>query len=343
MRFFSFSGFSMLVACLFSLSLHAQFWGAKQPRPIETPKDSLKKGDFTWAPQLAPAGPILVTVSLDEQMAYTYRNGVLIGVARVSTGKKGHETPTGVFHTILKDINHHSSKYNNASMPYTEKFTSSGIALHAGGLPGYPSSHGCVHLPSEYARLLYKESPIGMTVVVTNNVKFPEAVDHPAFLSQINTDGKIQEHERLSSKETYRWKPALSMRGPVSMLISRADQRLVVVRNGIEIGRCKISIANEKDSIGTFVYMAHEKANATPSVNGKNVQWLTCELSDTNYGSGNHGDHLTQLSRIKIPDAFLNEIQPLMIEGTTMMITDAPILRKTSGKELAVLSSHPAL
>jgi hypothetical protein len=319
--------------------LQAQFWGAKQALPIETPKDSLKKGQFTWAPQLAPAGPILVTVSLDEQMAYTYRNGILIGVATVSTGKKGHETPTGVFHTSLKDAKHRSSKYNNAPMPFTQKFTSSGIALHAGGLPGYPSSHGCVHLPSEYARLLYNETPIGMTVVVTNSVKFPEAVDHPAFLSQINTDGQIQEHERLSSKETYRWNPELSVSGPVSILISRTDQRLVVVRNGKEIGRCKISVVNEKDSIGTFVYVAHEKSNSVTQANAQNIQWLSCELADAHYGTGNNADHLSQMKRIKIPDAFLKEIQPLLTEGTTMLITDAPILRKTTGKEMAVLSS----
>jgi hypothetical protein len=341
MRLSSIPVMLFMVTYFFAFSARAQFWGAKQARPIETPKDSLKKGEFTWAPQLAPSGPILVTVSLDEQLAYTYRNGVLIGVATASTGKKGHTTPTGVFHTILKDAKHRSSKYNNAPMPYTQKFTSYGIALHAGGLPGYPSSHGCVHLPSEYARLLFKETPLGMTVMVTNNTKFPESVDHPAFLSPVLADGKIQEHERLSAKETYRWNPDLSSSGPVSMLISRADKRLVVVRNGKEIGRCKISIDNEKDSIGTFIYVAHEKNGQAITGNGKNVQWLSCELSDVNYGSGNHGDNITQLNRIKIPDAFLKEIQPLMSEGTTMMITDAPILRKTTGKELAVLSSNP--
>lgn len=342
MRFFSLSVFLLTVSSFFVLFSQAQFWGAKQARPIETPKDSLKKGEFTWAPQLALTGPILVTVSLDEQMAFTYRNGILIGVATASTGKKGHETPTGVFHTSLKDIKHHSSKYNNASMPYTQRFTSSGIALHAGGLPGYPSSHGCVHLPSEYARLLFSETPMGMTVMVTNNTKFPESVDHPSFLSPISTDGKMQEHERLSANETYKWNPEISTTGPVSMLISRTDKRLVVVRSGKEIGRCKIAITNEKDSIGTFVYVAHEKKNQVSSENVKSIHWLSCELSDTNYGSGTHGNQQAQLGRIKIPDAFLQELQPVLLEGSTMIITDASILTKTTGKEMAVLSSHPS-
>jgi hypothetical protein len=223
-------------------------------------------------------------------------------------------------------------------MPYTQRFTISGIALHAGGLPGYPSSHGCVHLPSEYARLLFNEAPMGMTVVVTNNTKFPEAINHPAFLSPVTTMGQMQQHDRLSSKETYRWRPENVSDGPVSMLISRADKRMVVVRNGIEIGRCKISIENENDSIGTFIYVAHEKKSTT---NDTKINWLTCELSDANYGSGAHGGQYAQLNRIKIPNEFLVNIEPLMIEGTTMMITDAPILRKTTGKEMAVLTSHP--
>ncbi len=76
MRFISFSVYLLTASCFFTLSSQAQFWGAKQARPIETPKDSLKKGEFTWAPQLAPSGPILVSVRLDEQIAYSYRNGV---------------------------------------------------------------------------------------------------------------------------------------------------------------------------------------------------------------------------------------------------------------------------
>lgn len=329
------------VAMFLSTGVYAQSWGAKEARPIETPKDSLKKGEFTWAPQLAPSGPILVTVSLDEQMAYTYRNGVLIGISTASTGKKGHETPTGVFHTTLKDVNHHSSKYNNAAMPYTQRFTSSGIALHAGGLPGYPSSHGCVHLPSAYARLLFNEAPMGMTVMVTNKIKYPETVDHPAFLSPVSTDGKIQDNKLLSKTESYRWNPEKSVDGPVSILISRADKRLVVVRNGIEIGRCKVSVHNETDSIGTYIYVAHQKKNPGTEPPDKNIHWLSCELSDSNYGSGMHGNQQAQLKRIKIPDAFLLEIQVLMVEGTTLMITDASILRKTTGKEMAVVSSNP--
>lgn len=338
--------FIFLAAMAISFSpgiMFAQFWGAKSPKPIDTPKDSLKKGEFTWAPQLSPEGPIVVTVSLDEQLAYTYRNGVLIGVATVSTGKAGHATPTGVFVTTLKDAKHRSSKYNNAAMPYTQRITNYGIALHAGGIPGYPSSHGCIHLPSEYARLLFNASPLGMTVVVTNQVKFPADVDHPSFLSPVYKDGKIQPHERLSETEAYRWTPELSKTGPVSVLISGSDKRLVVMRNGIEIGRCKINIVNERDSLGTHMYVAHELSpsanNAVPKDKNIQIKWLAFPLEDVHYVASQ--DHPLMEGRIKIPDAFLQELALAFVPGTHVMVTDAPILSGSSGKEMAIMSSHP--
>lgn len=313
--------------------LFAQFWGARQPKPIDTPKDSLKKGEFTWAPKIAPEGPILVLVSLSEQKAYTYRNGVLIGISTISSGKKGHETPTGVFHTMLKDAKHRSSKYNNAAMPYTQKFTSFGIALHAGGLPGYPSSHGCVHLPSEYARLLYEETPLGMTVVVSNETSSPESLNHPAFLSPVYDKGNLQPHERLSESETYRWTPEKSSTGPISILISRSDKRLVVLRNGTEIGRCKVTVKNETDSIGTVLYVAQKASEANQ------IKWTANKLSDNYYGRVANASSTSQMERIKIPDEFLQKCGPVIAEGTTLLVTDAPILRKTSGKEMTVLTS----
>jgi hypothetical protein len=127
------------------------FWGAKNSSPAGTPAGALKPGQFVWAPGVAPDGPIVVVVSLTEQRAYVDRNGIDVGYTTVSTGKPGHDTPTGIFTILEKDKNHHSSKYNDAAMPYQERLTWDGVALHAGGLPGYPSSHGCVHLPSAFA------------------------------------------------------------------------------------------------------------------------------------------------------------------------------------------------
>ena len=125
----------------------------------------LKPGEFLWAPQVAPEGPLLIVISLATQRAVVYRNGVPIGITTVSTGKPGHSTPTGIFTILQKHVEHYSNLYDNAPMPYMQRLTWGGIALHGGHLPGYPASHGCVRLPHEFARLLFGVTRVGMTVV----------------------------------------------------------------------------------------------------------------------------------------------------------------------------------
>ena len=326
----------LAVSLCFSNAVFAQkmpFWGAKAPVSFDTPSQMLKKGEFTWAPTLAPSGPIVVLVSLDEQRAYTYRNGILIGTATVSTGKPGYETPTGVFVTKMKDKDHHSSKYNNAAMPYTQRFTNDGVALHAGGIPGYPESHGCVHLPSEYARLLFGVSPVGMTVVVSNKKSSPEIVNHPPFLAPITDKGKIAENRRLFPNEDYRWEPEKSAEGATSIVISRYDNRLVVLRNGIEIGRSKIKFHTNDQPVGTHLLVAHEDA-------GNSLKWIsspiTGHMDDTNALPESE-----LLKQIIIPHDFHAMMLPVIVSGTTLMVTDAPILEHTTGVEMSVMSSHP--
>ena len=141
----------LLTLCL-ALAFHAgdaSAQGAKASSAAEFARqaDQLKPGQWVWAPNVAQAGPVLIYVDLSRQLASVYRNGVRIGVSTVSTGKPGHETPTGVFTILQKDATHRSSIYNNAPMPFQERLTWDGIALHAGGLPGFPESHGCVHMP----------------------------------------------------------------------------------------------------------------------------------------------------------------------------------------------------
>ena len=325
----------LLVICQCTLmgTVSAQFWGAKESRPVNTPKDSLRKGEYVWSPELSPQGPILVTVSLDEQMAYVFRNGSRIGMANISTGKTGHETPTGVFVTILKDAKHRSKKYNNAPMPYTQKFTDYGVALHAGGLPGYPSSHGCVHLPSVFAEQLFKAAPLGMTVVVTNHARFPEFVNHPFFLSPVLPGGKTEEHKQLTADEKYRWNPEKSTTGPVSVLVSKADERIVVLRNGIEIGRSRIQF-KVQDSVGTNVFVAMRASNP------QNWEWMKHTLEDRHYAAVFNVNSTLPIAQVNMPDGFRNQLESVVGEGTTVLITDNPILRKTTGKEMAVLSSH---
>lgn len=121
----------------------------------------LKPGEYTWHPDRQPTGPVAVVVSLPEQLVHVYRNGIRIAVSTCSSGKPGHETPTGVFVVLQKDKHHRSSTYNNAPMPNMNRLTWSGVALHAGNLPGYPASHGCVRLPLDFSEKLFQITHLG--------------------------------------------------------------------------------------------------------------------------------------------------------------------------------------
>jgi lipoprotein-anchoring transpeptidase ErfK/SrfK len=330
-----------LLAASPAMAEKVPFWGATEPMPFDTPPAQLKKGEFTWAPQVAPEGPILVLVSLEEQRAYTYRNNILIGAAMVSTGKPGHETPTGVFTTILKDKDHHSSLYNNAPMPYTQKITNDGVALHAGGIPGYPESHGCVHLPSEYARLLFDAAPKGMTVVISNKKTAPDATLHPALMAPVDPDGKLSDLSRLRPDESFRWHPEKSPEGPVSVLVSRHDARVLVMRNGIEIGRAKIDIADPTRPFGTHVYVAQEGYLPIRHRSAKDLplhNWVGLAMPGHMEDLNLPPDPQT-FQRITIPEAFLRAAYPLFVPGTTMMVTDAPVLESTTNVSLTLFDT----
>src|SRR3569623_1366361 len=141
----------------------------------------LKPGEFLWWPQLAPSGPVMMMINRTTQRAVLYRNGVPIGVSTVSTGREGHRTPPGVFVILEKLVKHFSSIYDNAPMPFMQRLTWGGVALHGGQLPGYPASHGCIRLPHDFAKLLYGETRVGTVVVITDSAELPRFVPAPTL------------------------------------------------------------------------------------------------------------------------------------------------------------------
>ena len=202
----------------------------------------LKAGQYVWAPQIAPDGPMLLIVNLKSQRAVLYRNGVPIAASTVSTGKTDHETPTGVFTILEKQVEHHSSKYDDAPMPYMERLTWAGVALHAGHLPGYPASHGCIRLPSGFAKLLYASTSLGMTVVIADVPAVPRVAPTPTILS---------ESQAASAGESaFVWEPAKAPSGPVSVIVSASDRRAVVLRNGVVIGSAPVTILARSQAVG---------------------------------------------------------------------------------------------
>jgi lipoprotein-anchoring transpeptidase ErfK/SrfK len=144
--------------------------------PVQAPFEvgTLDPGAFVWHPERATAGPVEIVVSIPLQRVYVYRAGTLIGVSTVSTGRPGHATPLGRFDILEKDAEHYSNRYNNAPMPFMQRLTMDGIALHAGQIPGHPASHGCVRLPLAFARLLFQVTQVGADVHIIDAAPSPE-------------------------------------------------------------------------------------------------------------------------------------------------------------------------
>ncbi|MFM6829639.1 MAG: L,D-transpeptidase family protein [Novosphingobium sp.] len=112
---------------------------------------------------------VLIVVSKASQRMYVFKDGALWDSSSVSTGKRGHGTPAGVFPILQKKAFHRSNIYSNAPMPYMQRLTWRGIAIHAGRLPGYPASHGCIRLPHSFARALFSLTRADATTVVVTN------------------------------------------------------------------------------------------------------------------------------------------------------------------------------
>lgn len=153
---------------------------APAPQPVKKkgPVDSLKPGQFVWEKRDVYEGPLKIVAVLDIQRMYVFQNDQLIGFTTISAGKKGKETPTGYFNILQKNIDHKSNLYSNAPMPYMQRLTWDGIALHGGHIPGYPASHGCIRLPHAFAKALFGVTRMDQEVVVLQNTATP--VKRPA-------------------------------------------------------------------------------------------------------------------------------------------------------------------
>ncbi len=132
---------------------------------------TLSPGRYVWEDD-ASLGPVGILISIPEQRAYVYRGRTIVAVSSVSTGKGSKPTPTGVFTILQKAEVHRSSLYNSASMPYMQRLTWGGVAMHAGHNPGFPASHGCIRLPSAFAKQLYQATEKGATVEIVNTPVF---------------------------------------------------------------------------------------------------------------------------------------------------------------------------
>lgn len=272
--------------------------------PIEAEIRALAPGDFLWAAEASPRGPVSILISLPLQRAYVYRNGVLIGVSTVSTGREGYETPAGVFTILQKRREHYSNLYDNAPMPFMQRLTWGGIALHAGNLPGHPASHGCIRLPHEFARRLFQITDLGITVIVSESASVPRLVaENREDFTTLSVAGP--------ATADFVWRPWLQEDGPISILVSAADREVHVIRNGVEIGKAMVELSRPVSETEIYQLFA-----ADPPLD--EFIWISVPMKEGVRSAVIGPEDRAQLS---LPEDFRSALAAELVPGTTVVVT----------------------
>jgi hypothetical protein len=320
----------LLTAAAAALPSSAAFaQGAPTSAQLQLAKeaDKLQPGQWVLRPEIAPDGPVLVYVDLGRQRATVYRNGVRIGVSTISSGKDGHETPTGVFTILEKDKEHRSKTYNDAPMPFQQRLTWMGVAMHAGNLPGYPASHGCVRLPMEFAKKLFTITPMGGTVVIAGGNEDPIRREAAGVLAPQIAGVTPLPIMPAAPDQNFTWAPDASPAGPVSIIISTGDQQVVVLRNGKEIGRARAVVAQQTS-----------EAQVMTMTGGPRPQWIQVGVKDL-AGEPNEIISTERVEQMHLPAAFVKDMRSVIGPGTTVLVTQASVSQDTTGRQQTVMDA----
>jgi lipoprotein-anchoring transpeptidase ErfK/SrfK len=249
----------------------------------------------------APKGPLQIIVSIADQRISLYDNGALIARSSVSTGMQRHPTPLGVFSVISKQRWHRSNLYSAAPMPYMQRITWSGIALHAGVLPGHPASHGCIRLANGFANRLWRLTRRGTRVIIAHDDVQPVEITNPHLFKPkavpaapepgpatvaVNsitpaaaTDGPLTSNA-ASQEVTNPGAPASAGAAsqkivPISVFVSRKWSKLFVRRGVTPLFDVPVKIQNPEEPLGTHVFTAMEFQNE-----GATLRWTVVSMPD---------------------------------------------------------------
>ncbi len=351
-------------------------------------------------PAQPPLGPFHIIVSINSQRLSLYSNGVQIAQAPVSTGTPGHPTPMGVFSVIQKQKWHQSNLYSGAPMPYMQRITWSGVAMHAGVLPGYPASHGCIRMPAEFAVRLYGLTKMGARVIIARNDAAPVEIAHPrlflpkkpgegllvvnqpanassaaeavkaaqaaiismdattpvgamataaAVKTAENTDAaKASDAAKPADVAVAKAKQASRRNGPVSVFVSRKQQKLFVRQNFQPLFEAPVTIQNPELPLGTHVLTAMELKD-----DGAAMRWTAVSIPSAYprgaEPAGTRGKKISReererqarvslpvlptaaqaLDRIEMPRDATDRISEMLSPGSSLVISDNGISDET--------------
>jgi hypothetical protein len=322
-----------------------------------------------------PDGQLHIIVTLATQRIAVYSNGVLAIRSNVATGVPGHSTPTGVFSVIGKERYHASNIYSGAPMPFMQRITWSGIALHLGVVPGgRPASHGCIRLTPDFAKMMYRTTKLGARVIIAQNEVAPAEFPHP-FLFGVKPKPSLVESERTTPTKTAEAAPMTATdappaaavepdasardmdtleakkeltqaSGPISIFISAKEKKLFVRQQFLPIFEAPVTIRGSERPIGTHVFTA--VATADPAT----LRWLVVTVPDrvktktekTSRKDAQGDDEKPStaseaLARIDVPADTRARLEEMMGAGASVIVSDRGLGDETGeGTDFVVLT-----
>ncbi len=273
------------------------------------PRSSSSKGernDTRKRSKLAEAakGQLQIVVSINAQRLRIYSDGVKVAESPVSTGTASNPTPMGLFNIIQKNRFHRSNLYSDAPMPYMQRLTWSGIALHEGRLPGYPASHGCIRLPQAFAQELWGSTRLGVRVIIAPDEVAPLAIAHtrlaglqrkpadPVGVVEVAEPVKVaavgvsdagveepagvpQDGAMAEGTGAAAAKDPAYRAGPISVFISRKEGKLFVRKGFAPIYSAPVTIQDPGRPLGTHLFTALASEGDAP------LRWTVISLAET--------------------------------------------------------------
>jgi hypothetical protein len=330
--------------------------------------------------QDAPNGPLQIIISITDQRISVYDNGALIARSSVSTGIPRHPTPLGVFSVISKERWHRSNLYSGAPMPYMQRITQSGIALHAGILPGYPASHGCIRLKNDFAIKLWHLTKRGARVIIARDDIRPVEVANPHLFESkpqaasslpesrsattdsavmavpvarppITPNADAQQVTDLQGRST----PAVDDVVPTSVFVSRKLGKLFVRRGFTPLFDIPVRIKDPEESLGTHVFTVMASQNE-----GARFRWMVVSMPEKSTQAplaakrrppGKHMAEITPaavspdkanaaLDRIEIPQDLVARISQLLTAGSSLILSDYGLSKETRNDTDFIVEMH---
>jgi L,D-transpeptidase catalytic domain len=327
-------------------------------------------------PEDSSNGPLQIIISIADQRVSLFDNGTLIARSSVSTGTQGHPTPLGVFSVIGKQRWHRSNIYSAAPMPYMQRITWSGIALHAGVVPGHPASHGCIRLKNDFAIRLWHLTKRGTRVIIAHDDVQPVEITNPHLFKPKAVSGSPESQTATVSGKSFN--TAAATRGspvsnaetpeatslqfggapkkivPISVFVSRKLSKLFVRQGFSPLFNVPVKIENPEEPLGTHVFTAMEFQNE-----GAAVRWTVVSIPEefprmsegatkgreapakqTALSVPSPEKANAALDRIEIPQDTVARISELLTPASSLIISDNGFSHETGKDTDFIVVTH---